>query len=123
MNKMNIRAILYYIGGSLLVVGAAFPVFPGLEPYAPMVYTIGALLFAAVQISASKEQTDVVIKRLRRQQVLSCGILVVAGIMMFMKKYHISPCTGDEWKLALAIGAFMQLYTSLRMPKQEDLQD
>ena len=87
MNKMNIRAILYYIGGSLLVVGAAFPVFPGLEPYAPMVYTIGALLFAAVQISASKEQTDVVLKRLRRQQVLSCGILVVAGIMMFMKKY------------------------------------
>ncbi len=123
MNKMNIRAILYYIGGSLLVVGAAFPVFPGLEPYAPMVYTIGALLFAAVQISASKEQTDVVLKRLRRQQVLSCGILVVAGIMMFMKKYHISLCTGDEWKLALAIGAFMQLYTSLRMPKQEDVQD
>jgi hypothetical protein len=43
--------------------------------------------------------------------------------MMFMKKYHISPCTGDEWKLALAIGAFIQLYASLRMPKADNTKD
>ena len=120
---MNIRTLLYYVGGVMLVIGAALPVFPTLEPYAPIVYTTGALLFATVQVTMGKQQENVTMKRLRRQQILGSGLLVVAGVMMFMQKYHISPCTGDEWKLALTIGAFIQLYTSLRMPKEEEVRD
>ena len=120
---MNIHTLSYYIGGTLLIVGAALPIFPQLEPHAPIVYSIGALLFSVVQITLGRGQTDITLKRLYRQQVLGCGLLIAAGAMMFMKKYHISPCTGDEWKLALAIGAFIQLYASLRMPKADNTKD
>ena len=35
---------------------------------------------------------------------------------MFMSKYQGEPCAHDEWKLALAIGAVIELYTSFRLP-------
>jgi len=113
------RTTLYYLGGILLIIGAALPIFPELISYAPITYSIGALLFAAIQISQPFSHTDIVVKRLRRQQILGSILLVAAGGMMFMQKYHISPCTGDEWMIALAIGAFIQLYTSMRMPRHD----
>ena len=113
---MSIRTILYTLGGLLLLVGAALPVFPTLMGYAPAIYSAGALLFGAVQVTTPLPVDHLAVRRLHRQQTLGALCLVVAGGMMFMSKYQVEPCAHDEWKLALAIGAVIELYTSFRLP-------
>lgn len=113
---MSIRTILYILGGLLLLVGAALPVFPALMGYAPAIYSAGALLFGAVQVTTPLPVDHFAVRRLHRQQTLGALCLVVAGGMMFMSKYQVEPCAHDEWKLALAIGAVIELYTSFRLP-------
>lgn len=113
---MSIRTILYTLGGLLLLVGAALPVFPALMGYAPAIYSAGALLFGAVQVTTPLPVDHFAVRRLHRQQTLGALCLVVAGGMMFMSKYQVEPCAHDEWKLALAIGAVIELYTSFRLP-------
>ena len=113
---MSIRTILYSLGGLLLLVGAALPVFPALLGYAPAIYSAGALLFGAVQVTTPLPVDHFAVRRLHRQQTLGALCLVVAGGMMFMSKYQVEPCAHDEWKLALAIGAVIELYTSFRLP-------
>ena len=113
---MSIRTILYTLGGLLLLVGAALPVFPALMGYAPAIYSAGALLFGAVQVTTPLPVDHFAVRRLHRQQTLGALCLVVAGGMMFMSKYQVKPCAHDEWKLALAIGAIIELYTSFRLP-------
>ena len=113
---MSIRTILYTLGGLLLLVGAALPVFPTLMGYAPAIYSAGALLFGAVQVTTPLPVDHFAVRRLHRQQTLGALCLVVAGGMMFMSKYQVEPCAHDEWKLALAIGAVIELYTSFRLP-------
>ena len=113
---MSIRTILYSLGGLLLLVGAALPVFPTLMGYAPAIYSAGALLFGAVQVTTPLPVDHFAVRRLHRQQTLGALCLVVAGGMMFMRKYQVEPCAHDEWKLALAIGTVIELYTSFRLP-------
>ena len=113
---MSIRTILYILGGLLLLVGAALPVFPALMGYAPAIYSAGALLFGAVQVTTPLPVDHFAVRRLHRQQTLGALCLVVAGGMMFMSKYQVEPCAHDEWKLALTIGAVIELYTSFRLP-------
>lgn len=113
---MSIRTTLYTLGGLLLLVGAALPVFPTLMGYAPAIYSAGALLFGAVQVTTPLPVDHFAVRRLHRQQTLGALCLVVAGGMMFMSKYQVEPCAHDEWKLALAIGAVIELYTSFRLP-------
>ena len=84
--------------------------------YAPAIYTAGAFLFGAVQVTSPLPIDHFAVRRLHRQQTLGALCLVVAGGMMFMSKYQVEPCAHDEWKLALAIGAVIELYTSFRLP-------
>ena len=97
---MSLRTILYSIGGLLLLVGAALPVFPTLMGYAPAIYTAGAFLFGAVQVTSPLPIDHFAVRRLYRQQKLGALCLLVAGGMMFMSKYQVKPCAHDEWKLA-----------------------
>lgn len=114
MNK--IQSFLYMIGGILLLCGAAMPLFDFLQEYAHIIYSIGAVLFSAMQFSQSNESKDYIVRRLRRQQMIGLVFLLLAAVMMWMSKYQISPFRADEWKLALTIGAIIQVYTAFRIP-------
>lgn len=107
------KQVLYYIGGTLLVVGAVLPlIVPVVAPY---VFGVGALLFAPCQITDRYEGSNLVIRRLRRQQVLGALLLVVAAIMMFMWQWQISPFRGGEWKIALLVAVLLEAYTVFRI--------
>ena len=111
-----LKNYLYILGGISMLLGAAMPLFDTLRPHAPTVFTLGAILFATMQIQSRYEGPDPVIRRLRRQQVLGALILVATGGMMWMSKLGIEPCANDEWKLGLAIGAVFEVYTAFRLP-------
>lgn len=105
--KNNIQNFLIIIGGTLVLVGALMQLIK--SEYSPYVYTIGALMFAYVQIICQPyDGGDIVMKRLRRQQILGAFLLVVTGVLMQFT-YH------NEWIVCLTIAAVFELYTAFRM--------
>lgn len=110
MIKKLINAF-YVVGMIMTLVGAV--VYITGWPFSPYVYTIGATFFALAQINDSSCSTDVVIRRLRYQQLFGALLLVLTGV--FMLTTH-----GNEWIISMTIGAFLELYTSLRISKEEE---
>lgn len=120
----KLQTLIYNIGGILLLIGAVLPIFladTGAASYvsvAPYVYSIGALMFCAMQFLQSYEGRSITIRRLRRQQVIGGVALLAAGGLMFCSLYGVDPFSGPEWQMVLAIGAVLEVYTAFRIPSE-----
>ena len=97
------------LGGLLLLIGAMLQITRW--EFAPYLYTIGAVLFAGVQAKYGYEGRNIIIRRLRRQQILGAALLVVTGVLMFFTRHN-------EWILCLSVSAVLQLYTAFRIPSE-----
>lgn len=107
MNKAY--QLIQVVGAVLLLVGAMLQITRWeLSPY---LYTIGAVLFAYVQVMSRYEGKNLIIRRLRRQQILGAVLLVFAGVLMFVTRHN-------EWVLSLTIAAILELYTAYRIPSE-----
>lgn len=108
MNKTY--SLIQMVGAVLLLVGAMLQITHwALSPY---IYTLGAVLFAYVQVVMSRyEGKNLIIRRLRRQQIIGASLLVFAGVLMFTSKRN-------EWIVCLTIAAVLQLYTAYRIPSE-----
>lgn len=97
------------VGAVLLLVGAVFQITRWeLSPY---LYTLGAVLFAYVQLMCRYEGKNLIVRRLRRQQIIGAVLLVFAGVLMFTSKRN-------EWIVCLTIAAVLELYTAWRIPSE-----
>ena len=81
--------------------------------WAPYLYLIGAIMFAYVQVMSGYEGKNIIIRRLRRQQIIGATLLVVAGVMMILWKRN-------EWVVCLTIAAVLEMYTAFRIPQEEE---
>ena len=102
-------SIIQMIGAVLLLVGAMLQITRW--ELAPVLYTVGAVMFAYVQVMSRYEGRNLVIRRLRRQQILGAVLLVFAGVLMFVTNHN-------EWILCLTIAAVIELYTAYRIPSE-----
>lgn len=101
--------IIQMIGAVLLLVGAMLQITRWeLSPY---IYTLGALMFAYVQVMSRYEGKNLIVRRLRRQQILGAMLLVLTGVLMFFTRHN-------EWILCLTVAAIIQLYTAYRIPAE-----
>lgn len=97
------------VGAFLLLVGAVLQITRWeLSPY---LYTLGAVLFAYVQVMCRYEGKNLIVRRLRRQQIIGAVLLVFAGVLMFTSKRN-------EWIVCLTIAAVLELYTAWRIPSE-----
>ena len=96
-------------GAGLLLVGAMLQITRW--ELAPVLYTIVAVLFAYVQVMSRYEGKNLIVRRLRRQQILAAVLLVFAGVLMFVTRHN-------EWVLCLTIAAILELYTAFRIPSE-----
>ena len=96
-------------GAVLLLVGAMLQITRW--ELSPILYTIGAVMFAYVQVMSRYEGKNLIIRRLRRQQILGAVLLVFAGVLMFVTKHN-------EWVLCLTVAAILELYTAFRIPSE-----
>ena len=55
---------------------------------------------------------NIVIRRLRRQQLMGAMLLVFTGVLMLL--WH-----RNEWIACLSIAAVLELYTAFRIPQEE----
>ena len=101
--------IIQGVGAVLLLVGAMLQITRW--ELSPIIYTIGAMMFAYVQVMSRYEGKNLIVRRLRRQQILGAVLLVFAGVLMFVTKHN-------EWVLCLTIAAVLELYTAFRIPSE-----
>ena len=107
MNKTY--SYIQMIGALLVLVGAMLQITRW--ELSPILYTIGAVMFAYVQIMSRYEGKNLIVRRLRRQQILGAVLLVFAGVLMFVTKHN-------EWVLCLTVAAILELYTAFRIPSE-----
>lgn len=121
MKELNkLQSLLFQVGGILLVAGAILPMVSELRDYAVLVFSIGVLLFGSMQLLQRYEGRSIVLRRLRRQQIIGIALLAASAALMLMKEYHVGPIAirGDEWKVTLIVAAILELYTSFRIPAE-----
>lgn len=99
------------VGAVALLLGAALQITQ--LAWAPYLYLIGAIMFAYVQVMSGYEGKNIIIRRLRRQQIIGATLLVVAGVMMILWKRN-------GWVVCLTIAAVLEMYTAFRIPQEEE---
>ena len=82
----------------------------------PYIYVLGALMFSYVQVMSRYDGKNLIIRRLRRQQILGAMLLVFAGVLMFVSRHN-------EWILCLSIAAFLQVYTVFRISAEMEKEE
>lgn len=120
----NIETAILLIGGLLMVVGAGASMF--LQSWAAYIFAPGALMFAAMQMRQSYDGTNFTIRRLRRIQLTSDVLFMLAGLLMlanqsnffginlllYIKYVH------NNWIIVLLVAAILQLYASHRIANE-----
>jgi len=120
----SIETAILLIGGLLMVVGAGGSMF--LQSWAAYIFASGALLFAAMQMRQSYEGNNFTIRRLRRIQLTSDVLFLLAGLLMlanqsnffginlllYIKYVH------NNWIIVLLVAAILQLYASHRIANE-----
>ena len=101
--------IVQMLGAVMLLVGAMLQITRW--ELSPVIYILGAVMFAYVQVMSRYEGKNLIIRRLRRQQILGAVLLVFAGVLMFVTNHN-------EWILCLTIAAILELYTAFRIPSE-----
>ena len=105
----KVHQVIQVLGAVLLLVGAMLQITRW--ELSPVIYTIGAVLFAYVQVMDGYQGQNLIIRRLRRQQILGAVLLVFTGVLMFVMKRN-------EWIVCLTIAAILELYTAFRIPAE-----
>lgn len=100
--------VIAAIGAVLLLAGAVIQITRAV--WAPYLYLAGAILFAYTQLADRYEGANLIIRRLRRQQMIGAALLILAGVMMIV--------WNNEWILCLTIAAVLELYTAFRIPQE-----
>lgn len=115
MKQLNKLQIFIYDFGAIVMLLALVAFGAGGKEYAPYAFGLGATCFAAMQLTARYEGTNLTLRRLRRQQILGAVVLLFTGVPMWMSANHVWPLGHNEWILFLAIGAWLELYTVFRI--------
>ena len=103
-------------GAVLLLAGAA--IYPTDWLYAFYMYAVGACAFAAMQLQATYEGDNLIVRRLRRQQIFGAVLLVCTAGFMAMRTFDFGFARGHEWLVCLAVACVLELYTAFRIPAE-----
>ena len=97
------------VGAVLILTGVAlFITRTFLSPY---IYSLGAILFVIPQLMDRYEGRNLIIIRLRRQQIFGALLLMLTSVCMFTLHRN-------EWIVCLSVAAFLELYTAFRIPAE-----
>ena len=110
----KIQQAIYILGGILLVAGAALYITGW--AWVPYMYITGSFMFAAMQMLDRYTGKNLVLRRLRRQQLLGAIALMLAGVLMLA-------CKHNEWILCMLVGCLVELHTAFRIPQEYEKEE
>lgn len=101
-----------FVVGAVMVLFGSVVYITGWE-FSPYIYTVGATMVALAQVNSPSRSAKTTVKRLRRQQIFGALLLVLTGAFMLFTH-------GNEWIVCLTVAAILELYTSIRIPQEEE---
>ncbi len=118
------ESALLLLGGLLMVVGSGACVL--LLSWAPYVFAPGALLFAAMQMRQSYDGPLMVVRRLRRIQLISDALFLAAALLMLANQsnflgldyFAYIKYVHNNWVVVLLVAAILQLYAGHRIANE-----
>lgn len=118
MKQLNKIEVVLYDAGAVIMVLSLLLLHTELRGFLPYIYGVGAALFFVMQLRAQSDGGNVVIRRLRRQQMIGALLLLLAAPALWMEVNMVWPLRHNEWIVVVTIGAWMELYTAFRLPKE-----
>lgn len=120
---------LLLAGGLLMVAGSGAYIL--LQAWAPYVFAIGALAFAAMQMRQRYDGNNVTVRRLRRILLLSDVLFLVAALLMLVNQNNplgldymtYVKYVHNNWIVVLLVAAILQLYASHRIANELEKHD
>ena len=106
---MNIKDIIFKASAMLVVVGALLPLFI-FEEWVPYIFAVGAAGMSIIRLITPYRGKNTRLRRLVLIELLATLMLLFASHLMFRG--------GNDWIVLLTISAFLQLYTSIVIPKE-----
>lgn len=86
--------------------------------FSNVLFAVGVVLFASMQMNATYDGRNFTVARLRRQQILGSLALVLAAVAMTAQNLGYNFYRHNEWVVCVLIGAVLQLYTAIRIPQE-----
>jgi uncharacterized membrane protein YobD (UPF0266 family) len=109
-----VENLLFRTGAILMLFGAVLHIFSA--EISLFVFGIGAMLFCMMQLRAVYEGNDLIVIRLRRQQLFACLMFLGTVMCMSMQVYQYGFARRNEWVVTMAIGCVLEMYTAWRIP-------
>lgn len=98
----------------LVVVGALLPLFV-FEEWVPYVFAVGAAGMSVIRLITPYRGKNTRLHRLTLIELLATLMLLFASYLMFQD--------GNDWIVLLTISAFLQLYTSIVIPREREKEE
>ena len=98
----------------LVVVGALLPLFV-FEEWVPYVFAVGAAGMSVIRLITPYKGKNTRLRRLTLIELLATLMLLFASYLMFQD--------GNDWIVLLTISAFLQLYTSIVIPREREKEE
>lgn len=126
----KVQTYLFALGALLMMIGTGCVVFRLMVLPATVVFAVGAVLFALMQMQQKYSGTNITIRRLRRTMLIADACFVIAALLMlesnfrFVFPYVATNINGynmwlhvvyNNWVIALLIGAILEMYTTHRI--------
>ncbi|MBR3951204.1 MAG: hypothetical protein IKJ79_04760 [Bacteroidaceae bacterium] len=105
---MNIKDIIFKTSSMLVVVGALLPLLV-FEEWVPYIFAVGAAGMSVIRLITPYRGKNTRLRRLVLIELFATLILLFASYLMFKG--------GNDWIVLLTISAFLQLYTSIAIPR------
>ena len=105
---MNIKDIIFKTSSMLVVVGALLPLLV-FEEWVPYIFAVGAAGMSVIRLITPYRGKNTRLRRLVLIELFATLILLFASYLMFKG--------GNVWIVLLTISAFLQLYTSIAIPR------
>jgi hypothetical protein len=121
------QEICLALGALMMVVGTGCYVFNVLPKLFSVVFFLGAVAFASMQIVAtmSDGSDDMTLRRLKKIMRIADVCFIIAGLMMlenaYMMLYNVIPLDiwlkycWNNWVIVLLVAAILEMYTSHRI--------
>lgn len=136
MKQLNkFQNIIFLLGGLLMTVGAGGYAFLICQSVSSVLFIVGAVAFASMQMMQSYDGNNIAVRRLRRIMALADVFFIIAGLLAFEENHgwirnmlgkngstYITfvVMTQGKWVVILLIAAILELYTTHRISHELD---
>lgn len=132
MKQLNkLQTVLFLAGGFIMTAGAGCYAFLFMQKAAAVVYLVGAILFASMQIIQSYDGNSITLRRLRRITIIADVCFVVAGMLMVEQQWGLMgrmfsgsaydefvSYTYNRWVVVLLVAALLEIYITHRIGQE-----